>query len=128
MNERTSHRVSSIAAHVVFVAAVVGAIYSFKNYYVGTQIVVPSVKALAPTDAEVTMRVVSPHVASTVEGEAVKRIVRSQLESAAVIHNEWLIHSELRQELLRNELVLWVVVALASFVVVVVQHKATHAR
>jgi hypothetical protein len=107
-----------LAAYLAIGLAACGATYSYKNYMAGSMAVLPSVKAMAPIEPGIALRAVVPHIASE-QREGVSGVLRSRLEEAALFHREWVKHLELRQELLRNQLILWLVTLAALFGVLV---------
>jgi hypothetical protein len=101
-----------LAAYLATGVAAFGASYSYKNYVVGERIALPTIQALAPIPAAVSLQAIAPHVAPD-ERSRVLDVVRLRLDESEMLHREWVKHMELKQELLKNELSLWLL-ALAS--------------
>ena len=114
MSPRSKVRFILLLALANATVSVLGLGYSSRNYYVGAEVVLPSVKAMAPTDSAVVMRAATPHIASTDGGKAIEGILRSQLEEREMLHREWVRHAELRQELLWNQMLLWMAALVTS--------------
>jgi hypothetical protein len=111
-----------LAAYLAAGVAAYGASYSYKNFVAGAQIVLPSIKALAPTESGVILRAVRPHITPGEHGNVVSGVLRAQFKESEMIHREWVKHTELKQELLRNQMLLWLVALVASVGVVACLH------
>ena len=118
---------SLIAAYVACVMTILGAGYSFRNYYVHQHLVIPTIERLAPPPADDTMRMVEPHISQSVDRAALSSILRSRLDESSTLHREWVALSKLHEQLLWNQVVFWVIAVGATFLVVTLLHRRKNA-
>jgi hypothetical protein len=96
--------------------------YTFGNYYIGRELVVGNIVALAPANLERTAQLIESKVSSTADVALVHQLLRSEQERAKLLHQGWLEHAQSEQVLLRNQLILWLASLGTSLLALVALH------
>lgn len=123
MNTTIRLKAARLATFAVLAIALISTAYTYRSYYVVSELLADSVEALAPIDSKRVTEYIEAHLPSSANTTRVRALIRAEQESAELVHEGWLNTVRLQSEILRDQLVLWLIVLGAALVAMLALHR-----